>query len=238
MSGNRHRELPWKEKLEEFQKVYQLLENYASKEIDNDLERAGIVYLFDTAFTLCVMIIQEYLESQGYTAKNDRHTIKKAFQHDIIHNGHVWMEASSKRSIGSPFDKNHAKEVVQFFQHDFLPELTFLFHKLNRSQSRFGLTERDFNYMEKTFKRDGRIEKVTLYGNRAQGSYKRETAVELAVFGEEVNRNIIQDVQHQLNDILPLPYYFHILHYEGLINSDLVQIIDGHGVVLYEKETP
>ena len=46
------KDIRWRQRFENFEKSYKLLEKYFSKELNNELERAGIIQFFEMTFEL------------------------------------------------------------------------------------------------------------------------------------------------------------------------------------------
>ncbi|WP_294377501.1 nucleotidyltransferase substrate binding protein [uncultured Clostridium sp.] len=60
------KEIRWKQRFENFEKTYKLLEKYSEQTITNELEKAGIIQFFEMAFELAWKVLKDYLESEGY----------------------------------------------------------------------------------------------------------------------------------------------------------------------------
>ncbi|MDC3418448.1 nucleotidyltransferase substrate binding protein [Aquibacillus salsiterrae] len=125
------KDIRWKQRFENFEKSFKLLEKYSNSSISTELERAGIIQFFETTFELAWKVLKDYLESEGYIAKSPRESIKRAFQVGLIEEGHLWMDALSKRNLTShTYDQELAEKLVKEIQEQFLPLLRNLFEKL------------------------------------------------------------------------------------------------------------
>ncbi|GGH84656.1 nucleotidyltransferase substrate binding protein (TIGR01987 family) [Pullulanibacillus pueri] len=125
------KDIRWKQRFENFEKSFKLLEKYSNNSISNELERAGIIQFFETTFELAWKVLKDYLESEGYIAKSPRESIKQAFQMDLIEEGHLWMDALSKRNLTShTYDQELAEKLVKEIQEQFLPLLQNLYKTL------------------------------------------------------------------------------------------------------------
>jgi len=121
----------WKQRFENFEKSFKLLEKYSKEQISTELERAGIIQFFETTFELAWKVLKDYLEVEGYVAKSPRESIKQAFQVEIIEDGHLWMDALSKRNLTThTYDEELAEKLVKEIQEQFLPLLKNLYEKL------------------------------------------------------------------------------------------------------------
>ncbi len=76
-------------------------------------------------------MLKDYLEAEGYVTKSPRESIKKAFQVEIIEDGHHWIDALSKRNLTShTYDQELAEKLVKEIQERFLPLLRNLYERL------------------------------------------------------------------------------------------------------------
>ncbi|MFA1822338.1 nucleotidyltransferase substrate binding protein [Virgibacillus oceani] len=125
------KDVRWKQRFENFERSFKLLEKYSIEPISTELERAGIIQFFETSFELAWKVLKDYLEAEGYVAKSPRESIKQAFQSEIIEDGHLWMDALSKRNLTTrTYDQVLAEKLVKEIKQQFLPILRNLYEKL------------------------------------------------------------------------------------------------------------
>ncbi len=123
----------WRQRFENFEKSFSLLDKYSHQEIKTDLERAGIIQFFEMTFELGWKVIKDYLEEQGYQVKTPRESIKQAFQIGIIEDGHIWMDALSKRNLTThTYDEDLIEKLVKEILYTYLPVLKALYEKLSK----------------------------------------------------------------------------------------------------------
>lgn len=121
----------WKQRFENFEKSYLLLEKYANQKISTELERAGIIQFFEMTFELAWKVLKDYLEAEGFIVKSPRETIKQAFQIELIEEGHIWLDALAKRNLTThTYDDALADQLVITIKEQYLPELKKLYEKL------------------------------------------------------------------------------------------------------------
>jgi uncharacterized protein len=99
-----------------------------------------------------------------------------------------------------------------------------------------GLHDRDISYIIKTSEELPEIEEVVIFGSRAKGNFKKASDVDLAVKGKAVTDVTVKRMSALLNEELPLPYFFDVLHYESISNADLLDHIQRVGTVIYKKK--
>ena len=98
---------------------------------------------------------------------------------------------------------------------------------------RFGLTERDMDLIIETLATFAEVEEAVIFGSRAMGHAKRGSDVDLALKGKRLDSPTIARVKFVLDEELPLPYFFDVVHYDSLTNTALKAHIDDKGKVLF-----
>ena len=127
------KDIRWKQRFENFDKSYKLLNKYAKQPITTELERAGIIQFFEMTFELAWKVLKDYLEAQEYLVKSPRETVKQAFQIGLIDNGHVWMDALSNRNLTThTYDEELANKLTNEIITMYLPELDKMYEKLSK----------------------------------------------------------------------------------------------------------
>ncbi len=125
------KDVRWKQRFINFEKSYNLLNQYINQPIETELERAGIIQFFKIAFELAWKLMKDYLEAQKYNVKSPRDTIKQAFQIELIDDGHIWIDALSDRNLTvHTYDEEIAKKMVDDIAKVYFPEIKKLYHKL------------------------------------------------------------------------------------------------------------
>ena len=127
------KDIRWKQRFENFDKSYKLLNKYANQPITTELERAGIIQFFEMTFELAWKVLKDYLEAQEYMVKSPRETVKQAFQIGLIDNGHIWMDALSNRNLTThTYDEELANKMTKEIITMYLPELDKMHEKLSK----------------------------------------------------------------------------------------------------------
>jgi nucleotidyltransferase substrate binding protein (TIGR01987 family) len=123
------KEVRWKQRFENFEKSFSLLNKYISLKNTSEIERAGIIQFFEMTFELSWKLLKDYLEANGYIVKSPRDSIKQAFQAEIIENGHVWLDALEDRNLTvHTYDEATAVEVEKKIREQYYPMLLNLYN--------------------------------------------------------------------------------------------------------------
>ena len=129
------KDIRWRQRFENFEKAYKLLEKYSTLGVANELERAGIIQFFEMTFELAWKVLKDYLESVGYIVKSPRETIKQAYQIELIEDGHVWLDALSNRNLTAhTYDNALAEKLVKEIIEYYYPMLNKLYEKLAKER--------------------------------------------------------------------------------------------------------
>jgi uncharacterized protein len=99
----------------------------------------------------------------------------------------------------------------------------------------YGIPESSMNMITQMMQSRKEIEKAIIFGSRAIGNYKNGSDVDIAIFGDGITLEIVSEVSVKLNEELPLPYYFDILHYGSIKHEALKKHIDDFGKVFYSR---
>ena len=99
----------------------------------------------------------------------------------------------------------------------------------------FGLTRKQFQLIEDAISSFSIIEKVIIFGSRATGKFRASSDIDLAVFGKNLNRTLINRLASALDD-LPLPYMFDVLNYDTIQNRNLKDKVNSQGRLFFERQ--
>lgn len=99
----------------------------------------------------------------------------------------------------------------------------------------FGLKDSDIEYIRNAMKRFKEIEKAVIFGSRAKGNFKAASDVNIAIYGEKINFDVLSKLHAILEEESPMPYFFDIIDYSHLNHKELKEHIDRVGKIIYEK---
>ncbi len=97
---------------------------------------------------------------------------------------------------------------------------------------KFGLKQADIDAILEAVHRFPEIKQVVIFGSRAKNSHQKGSDNDLAINGKDITFQIVRRLSALLNEELPLPYFFDVVHYEEIENKDLKEHIDRVGKIL------
>lgn len=101
---------------------------------------------------------------------------------------------------------------------------------------KFGLRDFDLKYIIEAISKFSEIEKAVIFGSRAKGNYKSGSDIDIAIYGEHINFNVLSILHANLEEESPMPYLFDIVDYTHSENEDIKEHIDRVGVIIYIKD--
>ncbi len=129
--GNQLKSVRWKQRFENYEKAYLLLDKYSKQDRYSELEMAGIIQLFETCFELSWKLMKDYIEVEGLRANSPRSSIKTAYQAEIIDDARIWLEILSARNILShTYDETSARQLINDINSSYLEEFKKLYKRL------------------------------------------------------------------------------------------------------------
>jgi nucleotidyltransferase substrate binding protein (TIGR01987 family) len=129
------KDIRWKQRFQNFQRSYQLLEDTLQIEKPSDAERAGLIQFFEMTFELAWKMMKDYLEEQGFSVNSPKEAIKQAFQSEIIADGHAWIDALNDRNLTThTYQEETAIQVERKIRNDYFPLLQTLYEQFKARQ--------------------------------------------------------------------------------------------------------
>ncbi|HLR34242.1 MAG TPA: nucleotidyltransferase domain-containing protein [Tissierellales bacterium] len=99
----------------------------------------------------------------------------------------------------------------------------------------YGISKRSMELIINAFMKQREIDRASIFGSRSMGNYKSGSDVDIAIYGTNISIEIVNKINIELNEKLPLPYYFDIVHYDSLEHAGLKKHIDEFGKVFYSS---
>ena len=98
---------------------------------------------------------------------------------------------------------------------------------------KFGLQQRDIDYINQALQKYPVITKAVIFGSKAMENQKKGSDIDIAIKGKAISHHIIRGISSMLQDELPIPFFFDIIHYETITSSSLLDHINRVGITIY-----
>lgn len=98
---------------------------------------------------------------------------------------------------------------------------------------KFGLKKRDLTHIIETLSQYPEINEAILFGSRAIGNFKKGSDIDIAIKGENISHRIIADLTNSLEETLPIPFFFDIIHFNTIGSNQLLEHINRVGIKIY-----
>ena len=99
----------------------------------------------------------------------------------------------------------------------------------------FWLTNKNLNIIKNTIIKFPEIEQWILFWSRSMGNYKKWSDIDIAIKWKNINLDTVSRLHGILEDETPLPYFFDIVDYNTINNTELIEHIDQCWKCFYEK---
>lgn len=100
----------------------------------------------------------------------------------------------------------------------------------------FGLKEQDITDIVAAIGNFAEIEKASIFGSRAKGTYKPGSDVDIAIFGDSITFDTVSRLHGALQDQSRMPYFFDIVDYSHLTNGALKEHIARVGMIIFDRQ--
>jgi nucleotidyltransferase substrate binding protein (TIGR01987 family) len=128
---NQSNDTRWKQRYQNLEKAFSSLEKALTKSSVTELERAGLIKIYELTFELAWKTLKDYLEDQAIAVKYPRDTIKEAFKYDLIEDGELWLEMLGNRNLMvHAYDETRAKLAQQLISDKYFQALKQVIEKL------------------------------------------------------------------------------------------------------------
>jgi len=107
-------DIRWKQRFSNFVKVFEHLKNALKIQNADIYQKAGMIQFFEMCFELAWNTLKDFLEDEGFKdIKSPRAAIKKAFEIDLIKNGHIWLKLLEDRNLTSHIYDDEIVEIIE-----------------------------------------------------------------------------------------------------------------------------
>lgn len=101
---------------------------------------------------------------------------------------------------------------------------------------KWGLSDNAISAINSIFKKFSVVEKAVLYGSRAKGNFRKGSDIDLTLFGNDLDSEILSKIRMEFDDSY-LPYKFDVSIFSQLEDPEFIDHIKRVGVTFYEKES-
>jgi predicted nucleotidyltransferase len=98
----------------------------------------------------------------------------------------------------------------------------------------FGLSDNTIAEITGVFRQHPEIDKVLIFGSRAKGCYREGSDIDLALFGDKINRRILLKISCDIDD-LEMLYSIDLINYQDVKDKPIGAHIMRVGQVFYQK---
>lgn len=131
-------ETRWQQRHDNFGKALAQLEAACVQGRYSDLERAGLVQMFEFTFELAWKTLKDVLFYEGYATDAPRETIRKAFELGYLDaaDSEVLLDGLLKRNLLShTYEERTAKEAETLIKQRYTPALRKIFDQLRQRRT-------------------------------------------------------------------------------------------------------
>ncbi|MFC3416222.1 nucleotidyltransferase substrate binding protein [Algoriphagus hitonicola] len=124
----KNEDVRWKQRFSNFSKAMGHLEKALQIPNPDLVQKAGIIQFFEMSFELAWNLVKDYLEEQGFVdIRSPRGALKKAFEVNLLKNGHDWMDLLQDRNLTAhTYDEQKATEMEKLIKEKYFPLLNAL----------------------------------------------------------------------------------------------------------------
>lgn len=234
---NSSKETRWRQRFDNLERAFALLSDAAGRQALSDLEAEGMVQRFEYTFELAWKTAKDYLEMQGLSPAYPREVIKAAVQTGLISGqGDIWIEMLERRNDAAhTYDRQRFQEIISAVRTRFLPAIAGLVERLRQESGRFGLSSTQLEVITATIADFPQIERAVVFGSRAMGTHKPGSDVDICVFGDAVDPQVVDELSRRLNQETTTAFAIDVLSFSAIENASLRHHIDQVGLTVYER---
>lgn len=122
-------DIRWQQRFAHFEKAFSLLQDVVRLGNPTVNDRAALIHFFEMAFEQGWKLLKDFEEAEGFVETSPRGAIKRAFQTNLIANGHDWIDALEDRNLTThTYNEETAIAVEQKIREKYFPFLQQLHH--------------------------------------------------------------------------------------------------------------
>lgn len=99
----------------------------------------------------------------------------------------------------------------------------------------FGLSPTDIKIIKQILANHTEVDKAVIYGSRVKGNYRDGSDIDLTLYGDDLNLEIVNQIKSELDDSV-IPYMVDLSIFNQIDNQNLINHIKRIGEVFFESK--
>ena len=131
-----NKDVRWKQRFSNYEKALTHLDDALHIKNPDIIQKAGIIQFFEMSYELAWNTVKDFLEDQGFVDVNSpRNALKKAFETDLIADGHTWLELLLDRNLTAhAYDEAKATAVEKLIRNKYFSIMKDLHNTLKQKE--------------------------------------------------------------------------------------------------------
>ncbi|MCP9754683.1 nucleotidyltransferase [Lacihabitans sp. CCS-44] len=122
-----NQDIRWKQRFANYRLALANLTEGIEISKPSDLEKSGIIQIFEYTFELAWKTMKDYLKEMEVEVNYPREVIKTAFSYELIEDGDTWIDMLEKRNLMShTYDKKNAELAYSLIKNEYFEKLKTL----------------------------------------------------------------------------------------------------------------
>ena len=131
-------DIRWQQRLENFGKILTKLDSACQQDTYSELERAGLIQMFEMTFELAWKCLKDLLFVEGFDEKSPNSAIRRSFELEYLSEDdcETFLNALKNRNLLiHTYEERIAKEALLLIKGTYLPALKSAYATLRDKQS-------------------------------------------------------------------------------------------------------
>jgi nucleotidyltransferase substrate binding protein (TIGR01987 family) len=122
-----NQDIRWKQRFSNYRLALANLTKGIEISKPSDLEKSGIIQIFEYTFELAWKTMKDYLKEMEVEVNYPREVIKTAFSYELIEDGDIWIDMLEKRNLMShTYDKKNTELAYTLIKNEYFEKLKTL----------------------------------------------------------------------------------------------------------------
>ncbi len=122
-----NQDIRWKQRFSNYRLALANLTEGIEISKPSDLEKSGIIQIFEYTFELAWKTMKDYLKEMEVEVNYPREVIKTAFSYELIEDGDIWIDMLEKRNLMShTYNKKNAELAYTLIKNEYFEKLKTL----------------------------------------------------------------------------------------------------------------